>query len=242
MRRIDLLGKRFHRLVVIERVEIELPSIKGPKRRHRRFRTRWRCKCDCGNYTTVDGGSLRDRNTTSCGCWGRTNIVERGKQDRHSVCCSCGIRFQHTHWRKFCNNCVGPARTVTRQRGDLQQRLSLRGRLSRLLITARCNARRKGYSFDNNILSADFLLKLALQQGSRCAQTGIPFVISRESSPWMPSIDRIDSSKGYKQDNIQLVCWMYNVGKNRWSHQELLYQCRQILKNSKLKAVNRTKS
>lgn len=41
---VDLTGKRFNRLVVIER-----DVTKGKKR------TYWNCRCDCGNVTTVDG-------------------------------------------------------------------------------------------------------------------------------------------------------------------------------------------
>lgn len=29
---------------------------------------RWKCKCDCGNITYVDGTMLRSGNTKSCGC------------------------------------------------------------------------------------------------------------------------------------------------------------------------------
>lgn len=31
-------------------------------------RSRWRCKCRCGNETTVKGSNLRNGNTKSCGC------------------------------------------------------------------------------------------------------------------------------------------------------------------------------
>ncbi len=56
----DLTGKRFGRLVAIERAESRI-SPSGNKT------TRWKCKCDCGNYTIVDTASL-NRCTKSCGC------------------------------------------------------------------------------------------------------------------------------------------------------------------------------
>lgn len=54
-RRQDLTGKRFGRLFVLEQDGI---SPHG--------NLRWRCKCDCGNVVTVDGGNLK--RAMSCGC------------------------------------------------------------------------------------------------------------------------------------------------------------------------------
>lgn len=63
MPRIDLLNKRFGRLVVVEFVG------QGPSNH-----ARWKCLCDCGNLTVVDSGNLRWRQTRSCGC------LSRGRQ------------------------------------------------------------------------------------------------------------------------------------------------------------------
>jgi hypothetical protein len=52
------IGDRFGRLTVTEEVERSATY-------HRRFR----CKCDCGNWTTVIMHSLVNGNTKSCGCW-----------------------------------------------------------------------------------------------------------------------------------------------------------------------------
>ena len=60
---IDLTGKRFERLTVIE--------IAG---RDAKNRIRWRCKCDCGNETLVQTGKLTSGGTKSCGCWSRDRI------------------------------------------------------------------------------------------------------------------------------------------------------------------------
>lgn len=52
---IDLTGQRFGRLVAIE--------VAG----RGKYRL-WKCRCDCGKSTVVDGASLRTGNTRSCGC------------------------------------------------------------------------------------------------------------------------------------------------------------------------------
>jgi len=53
----DLTGKRFHKLVVLER-DFSVQA----KDAH------WKCQCDCGNIKTVSGKHLKDGTTKSCGC------------------------------------------------------------------------------------------------------------------------------------------------------------------------------
>ena len=66
---IDLSGKKFGRLTVIERI------FDG------KSNTRWKCLCDCGKETTSTTGNLKSNKHKSCGCWrgGETswNFVEK---------------------------------------------------------------------------------------------------------------------------------------------------------------------
>jgi hypothetical protein len=57
----DLTGKRFGKLVVLERIENEGVQVK------------WKCVCDCGNYHNVCGLYLRKEKCKSCGCLGVHN-------------------------------------------------------------------------------------------------------------------------------------------------------------------------
>ncbi|MGL5692695.1 MAG: hypothetical protein ACRCXA_01365 [Peptostreptococcaceae bacterium] len=52
------IGKRFGKLVVLERVE---NTIEGRKV--------YKCKCDCGNITKIKGKYLYNGDTKSCGCY-----------------------------------------------------------------------------------------------------------------------------------------------------------------------------
>lgn len=54
---LDLVGKRFGRLVVLERAE-----------NNNEGQARWLCQCDCGNQKVVLGKCLRNGHTQSCGC------------------------------------------------------------------------------------------------------------------------------------------------------------------------------
>ena len=58
---IDLTGQRFGRLVVIQKGKPHITSGGA-------YIATWICKCDCGNYTTVQAPKLRKGHTTSCGC------------------------------------------------------------------------------------------------------------------------------------------------------------------------------
>lgn len=56
IRRGDLTGRRFGRLIALE-----YAGRQGRK-------TLWRCRCDCGKEVVVQRSSLISGNTTSCGC------------------------------------------------------------------------------------------------------------------------------------------------------------------------------
>lgn len=55
---IDLTGKQFSKLRVVDRNEINSKS----------GNARWNCKCECGNSVVVIGSHLRSGHTSSCGC------------------------------------------------------------------------------------------------------------------------------------------------------------------------------
>lgn len=99
---VDLTGKRFGRLTVIERVEDNFT--KSGNRI-----TMWKCRCDCGNTTTTRGNSLKRGNTKSCGClnrepkrfndltgmrFGRLTVISRAENKHRAVAwnckCDCG--------------------------------------------------------------------------------------------------------------------------------------------------------
>ena len=54
----DLTGQKFGRLTVIERDMNDLAK-----------RSKWICRCDCGNICSVYGCHLKSGQTTSCGCY-----------------------------------------------------------------------------------------------------------------------------------------------------------------------------
>lgn len=59
MKRLNLVGNRFGRLIVVSPSEIK------------RYRMSWNCLCDCGAHRDVFTESLRSGHTKSCGCFRR---------------------------------------------------------------------------------------------------------------------------------------------------------------------------
>lgn len=88
-----------------------------------------------------------------------------------------------------------------------------------MLRAARTRAKKKELPF--NLELSDVLP--ALQWGS-CDVTGIPFEMatSKGRHPFTPSIDRIESAKGYVRGNIRIVVWALNAMRGDWGDEIML--------------------
>lgn len=76
----DLIDRHFGRLTVIDYAGVHV-SPGGTKRKM------WKCKCECGNVTTVNTSNLLNGSTKSCGCWKyqkmkENNTIHNGSHDR----------------------------------------------------------------------------------------------------------------------------------------------------------------
>jgi len=76
MIRLDLEGKQFGRLTVVKRLE-STQTTGG------NFKTRWLCKCVCGNEKIVTTCSLTQRKVKSCGCFLKEQAVVLGFNTKH---------------------------------------------------------------------------------------------------------------------------------------------------------------
>mgnify|MGYP006888290380 CR=1 FL=1 len=58
----------------------------------------------------------------------------------------------------------------------------------------------------------------------KCEVTGIPFQLTYGQGvvPWCPSIDRIDSSRGYTMDNCRMVVVILNLAKNKFTDDDVM--------------------
>lgn len=91
---IDLKGKEFGRLLVLERAQVQ--SLK-PK---------WLCRCSCGREVIILGSDLRSGATKSCGCLRndrvRAVITKHGDASRHAT------RPEYNVWLAMRSRCANP--------------------------------------------------------------------------------------------------------------------------------------
>lgn len=62
---IDLTGRKFGKLTVIQRIENSKTGL-----------VKYECQCECGNKSKVVGATLVDGRTQSCGCWKYSKLEE----------------------------------------------------------------------------------------------------------------------------------------------------------------------
>ena len=75
-------------------------------------------------------------------------------------------------------------------------------------------AKRRGWDFD--LPKEWFAGKI---RAGFCELSGLPFVLER-NSPYLPSIDRIDSDKHYTPDNCRIILLILNLAKRDWAEEE----------------------
>jgi hypothetical protein len=87
--------------------------------------------------------------------------------------------------------------------------------LNKTVVQLRARSRRKGFACEMQLPE---LRSLLLRCNGRCEVTGMKLHTTWEGKrhPMAPSIDRIDSSKGYVRGNCRVVCYAVNVAMLHW--------------------------
>ena len=87
-------------------------------------------------------------------------------------------------------------------------------------------------------ISKEDVWNLYAKQDRKCALSGLPISFKNEAKKrgnrsFTASLDRIDSTKGYTKDNIQLVHKDVNIMKNAYDQQHFLNICKLITEHKK---------
>ena len=108
----------------------------------------------------------------------------------------------------------------------LAYRNTTRGRADRLVAGAKQRATKLGLEFD---LTVDWLVPKI--DAGVCEATGHPFTIvtGQGRHAFAPSLDRLDPSRGYLQDNVRVTLWCFNAAKGIASDLEVLSMARALV-------------
>lgn len=107
----------------------------------------------------------------------------------------------------------------------------------RLFNSAKLKAKRRGLAFDlryNDVLRQ-------VKRGV-CCRTGIPFdnrakPMCGPDLPFRASLDRVDNTRGYFPDNVEVVCKIFNQVKWCWNVEDVLYMAEKLMEMHNAKAT-----
>lgn len=239
---IDLTGKRFGALVVIERTQ---PAAK--------WGSKWLCRCDCGRTITRYSSILRNRKgitrrwSNRCGpdcylyvnlvgkTYGRLTVLEPAvrKSGRRTWLCECSCA-DRTHTIvsdpmlkegkiKSCGCLIRESLQRTTQNRFSERAASVHAAGDAacwaLYLQYRCRARRKGLTWELSFMQAKHLFQQA------CVYSGhAPLSVTRylEDEFVYNGIDRVDNLCGYTIDNAVTCCRKCNVAKSTMTRSEFI--------------------
>jgi hypothetical protein len=124
--------------------------------------------------------------------------------------------------RRTCKDCTKSAeRTKKRSNPEATKQAFVawrdENRGKALCTVAKYRAKQKGLSFD---LDAEDIQRRI--DANACELTGVPFDLTGGKTWDSPSLDRIDSTRGYTQDNVRVVLYCVNVMANVWGPKKIL--------------------
>lgn len=184
------------------------------------------CK-SCGEHKSLDAFSpsvtRQGNSTTHSHC--KACRTEKGKRSRDAKltteCSCCGETWRKTggESRKninVCPECYPVYRTAYQ-----------------MVKLAEKRAKSRGLAFDLDIPWVYEQLKPMV-----CAKTGLALSNTyngsnyRDRHPMTPSIDKIVPKDGYTKENVQFVCWWYNLSKSYYSDDEVLKLCEAVVNHN----------
>lgn len=125
----------------------------------------------------------------------------------------CKTHGWHEKWRVHtgnnvqCNKCSSDRQKAAREKEPIKF----------IFKDARQHAKAKNREFT---ITLDDLFNVLIKQDNKCSLTGVAFSVENK-----PSLDRIDSSKGYTKYNIQFVLKDINVMKSNLEESKFIELC-----------------
>ena len=198
----------------------------------------FQAKCDCGNFTRILAHEFKNGHKKSCGCltknkpkplpFNKDKYIGK-KFHQLEILDYLGTKRTNSnaliHLFKFVCDCGTEGEITT---GHIGRNISCGcaykkgvGEMSGSYFSKiQQHATKRGIEFN---LTKEFLWNLFLKQERKCALTGIELDFQSKTIVFdgTASLDRIDSSKDYTEDNVQWVHKTVNNIKQTLSEKEL---------------------
>jgi hypothetical protein len=230
----DLTGLTFGHLTAIRRVA------------NNKTKVRWLWRCQCGVEREADAYQVTAERRISCGCQSPNRLIDRTGQHfgrwvvlkpssgrrGYSLCrCECGTERDvydanlKNGTSKGCG-CIDMSgdnnpmrRAVKKKHGENYVQKGTPWYRQAAGIFARCRAGSIEIGFESICELATYLIQIAPE---RCPVFDVPFSRGEAGfSPFAPSADRKDNSKGYVRGNIQIMSFKANSMKANASAEEM---------------------
>lgn len=230
---VDLTGMRFGRLVVIEKAETPL----GIKNRSQY----WLCRCDCNKEKVINGNVLMRGKSNSCGCkkieksheyiditgerFGRLIVIKLdhiNKRGTYWLCkCDCGSNPKVISGRGMRKGLIVSCGCYQKERQKEANKIGFAEASFNVIYNEyKKRSEKNGRSFS---LSVEYFKKLINSNCTYCGEPPSNKKICRGNGDYVYSgIDRLDSCKGYEEENVVSCCKICNFMKKTMGQQEFL--------------------
>ena len=205
-----------------------------------------KCRCSCGAESDIPITVLKKGKSSKCKkCSARSRIekIEIGSRFKHFTVLDGPIYKNHTAYYKCVCDCGRELLKLPvelrykdrdfqcascAQKENKEQYMLDNGKIGELNLTIythyKNSAKKRNLEFN---VSIDYLWNLFLQQNRMCAITGDIITDFKQAS-----LDRIDSSKGYIEGNVQWTTRQANISKHIMTMDELYDFCRKVLNHA----------
>lgn len=243
-KRFDLTGMIFNRLAVIEYA--------GYKKDNSYV---WRCLCSCGKEHFANSKHLKRGAVKSCGClqyepnkakgrpfkgedlsgkqFGKLTVIRYSYSDKHhhrrwECLCECGNTCyietgSLNQGHNMSCGCMG-YRSGNRRGEQVYNYKGYKDITGSRWNSIVGNAKARNLYFE---ISKEQVWNVFEKQGRKCYFTNLPLSFLDSTA----SVDRLDSSIGYVEENIAIVHKDINRIKHNFSEEYFVYLCKQVYEN-----------
>jgi len=226
--KVQLVGQKFERLLVIKDLGII-------NKKHI-----FECQCSCGNIVKKHSRDLLSGNTRSCGCIRIKKDETIGlKVNKLIVKEMVVMRKDNRGYNVYGYICDCECGNEITVRGDILRKGKIQscgclqstafGYISgKHFSTIKTGALKRNLEFN---ITIEFISDLFVKQNKKCALTNWDIVLNPISKGPITtaSLDRIDSTKGYTEDNVQWVHIDVNFAKQEYKQDYFIKMCRDIV-------------